>query len=273
MDLLQRYGDRTYAEGLIRAEIDDGVGLITFDRPRKRNAMTLAMWDGFGEVLEAFDADPAIRVVIITGAGHKAFLAGADIDELEAHHADPAAQHEYEQRTDRGWAAMANFSKPIIARIRGFCLGNGLALAMLADIRIAAHDSQFGMPGARMGTGYTYPVIRRLVGLVGQGHASKLLYTGARITAEEAERIGLVNQVVPDQDLSDVVADMARSIADNAPMPIAAFKLAITDMLKDPAAQDDEAVHRAVEACLESADYREGRDAFVRRRPPRFIGS
>jgi enoyl-CoA hydratase/carnithine racemase len=273
MDQVRRYGDHAFANGLIRAEIDDGVGLITFDRPRKRNAMTLEMWDGFREVLEAFDRDPAIRVVVITGAGHKAFLSGADIDELEAMHADPAAQEEYEQRTQLGWKAMADFSKPIIARIRGFCLGNGLALALLADIRIAAIDSYFGMPGARMGTGYGYPVIRRLVGLVGQGHAGSLLYTGARISAVEAERIGLVNQVVADQDLSDVVADTARAIADNAPLPIAAFKLAITDMLKDPAAQDDEAVHRAVDACLDSNDYREGRNAFLQRRSPRFTGS
>jgi len=273
MDQVQRYGDRNYAEGLIRAEIDDGVGLITFDRPRKRNAMTLAMWDGFREVLEAFDRDPAIRVVVMTGAGHKAFLAGADIDELEEHHADPAAQQDYERRTGQGWAALASFSKPIIARIRGYCLGNGLALALLADIRVAAHDSHFGMPGARMGTGYGYPVIRRLVGLVGQGHAAKLLYTGTRIEADEAQRIGLVNEVVRDQDLSDVVADMARTIADNAPLPIAASKLAIADMLKDPGAQDDEAVHRAVDACLDSNDYREGRDAYLQRRSPRFTGT
>jgi enoyl-CoA hydratase/carnithine racemase len=254
------------------ADVEDGVGLITFNQPDKHNAMSVAMWDGFAEILDDFAADPAVRVVVLTGAGHRAFVSGADISEFERERADASAQAEYERRTGAGRAKLAQFPKPVIARIRGYCLGGGLGIALSADLRIAAEDSEFGIPAARLGIAYSFEMVRTLVGLVGSGHARMILYTGTRIDAAEAERIGLVNRVVPDADLSDVVVDLARTIADNAPLSITAAKRAIGAALLDPAEREMEAVRAAITACFDSADYREGRAAFRDKRPPRFRG-
>jgi enoyl-CoA hydratase len=261
-----------YADGKMLADVEEGVGLITFNQPEKRNAMSVEMWRGLAEILDEFDADDAVRVVVLTGAGHKAFVSGADISQFAQQRADASAQVEYDRLTSAGRARLASFSKPVIARIRGFCLGGGLAIAMAADLRIAAHDSEFGIPAARLGIAYGFDMVRKLVSLVGPAHASTLLFTGERIDAEEAQRIGLVNRVVEDQDLTELVLELARRIADNAPLSVRAAKLAVGEALKDDSERDAAAVHAAVAVCFDSADYREGRTAFMEKRPPRFAG-
>lgn len=261
-----------YADGRMLAETEDGVGLITFNQPDKHNAMSVEMWDGLGRILDEFAADPAIRVVVLTGAGARAFVSGADISQFEAKRADAQAQEDYDRLTSAGRAKLAAFSKPVIARIRGYCLGGGLGIAMQADLRIAAVDSEFGIPAARLGVGYGFDMVRTLVSLVGPAHARMLLYTGQRIDAMEAQRIGLVNRVVPDADLSDVVVDLARTIADNAPLSVQAAKLAISAAVEDPDQRDRGVVQAAVAACFDSADYKEGRAAFKEKRAPRFVG-
>jgi enoyl-CoA hydratase len=262
-----------YADGKMLAETEDGVGLITFNQPEKRNAMSVDMWRGMGEILDAFAADDAIRVVVLTGAGHKAFVSGADISQFEQQRADASAQIEYDRLTSAGREKLAEFPKPVIARIRGFCLGGGLGIAMQADLRIAATDSEFGIPAARLGIAYGFDMVRKLVSLVGPAHARTLLFTGSRIDAEEAQRIGLVNRVVPDQDLSDTVLELARRIADNAPLSVRAAKRAVNAAVKSESERDAAAVHAAVAACFDSADYREGRTAFMEKRTPRFTGA
>jgi enoyl-CoA hydratase/carnithine racemase len=261
-----------FADGKIQAEVEDGVGLLTFNNPDKLNAMSLVMWDGLCGALDRLAADPTLRVLVLTGAGNKSFVAGADIDEFEASYGGAAAQRDYDDRTRAGRAKLAAFPKPVIARIRGFCLGGGLALALQADIRIAAEDSEFGIPAARLGLAYNTDMVRELVAVVGPGHARLLLYSGSRIEAREAQRIGLVNRVVPDQDLSDQVVDLARTIADNAPLSVWAAKLAVA-AAADPAYADHDAVQAAIAACFDSADYREGRAAFAEKRTPRFRGA
>ena len=261
-----------YAEGKMLAEIDDGVGVITFNQPEKRNAMSVQMWVGLEQILDSFAADPAVRVIVLTGAGHKAFVSGADISQFEKNRANADAQLEYDKLTSAGRAKLAAFPKPVIARIRGFCLGGGLGIAMQADLRIAAVDSQFGIPAAKLGIAYGFDMVRKLVSLVGPAHARTMLFTGARIDAAEAERIGLVNRVVADEDLSDVVVDLARGIADNAPLSIRAAKLAVNEAVKGESERDVAAVHAAVAACFDSADYREGRTAFMEKRRPDFQG-
>jgi len=263
---------KAYADGRMLAETDDGVGLITFNQPDKHNAMSVEMWDGFGAILDDFAADPAIRVVVLTGAGHKAFVSGADISQFDQNRADASAQIEYDRRTGAGRRKLVAFPKPVIARIRGYCLGGGLGIALAADIRIAAEDSVFGIPAARLGLAYGFEALRSLVGLVGPAHARMLLYTGTRIDAAEAARIGLVNRVVRDAELSDTVVDLARAIADNAPLSVGAAKLAIGEALKDPEDRNVPAVEAAIARCFDSADYREGRTAFREKRPPRFTG-
>jgi enoyl-CoA hydratase/carnithine racemase len=261
-----------YADGKMLAEIDDGVGLITFNNPEKRNAMSVEMWDGFGEILDRFAGDNGVRVVVLTGAGHQAFVSGADISQFERNRASAEAQREYRRRIGAGQTKFAEFGKPVIARIRGFCLGGGLGIAMQADLRIAAQDSEFGIPAARLGIAYEFDLTRKLVALVGPAHSRMLLYTGSRISSAEAQRIGLVNRVVDDAELSDVVVDLARTIADNAPLSVAAAKRIINETLLDPDQRSAPAIDRAIAACFDSADYREGRTAFMEKRPPRFLG-
>jgi enoyl-CoA hydratase len=263
---------REYADGKMLAVKDGGIGFITFNQPEKRNAMSVEMWQGLAEILDDFRADAAVRVVIMTGAGGKAFVSGADISQFEKRRANAGAQEEYARLTSGGRAKLADFAKPKIAAIQGFCLGGGLAIAMQADLRIASANSQFGIPAARLGIAYAFDGLRMLVQLVGPAHARMILYTGTRIGADEAARIGLINKVVPEESLADVVLELARTIAGNAPLSIAANKLCIDNILKDPAERDHEAIARAGRMCLDSADYREGRTAFMEKRQPRFQG-
>jgi enoyl-CoA hydratase/carnithine racemase len=264
---------REYAGGKMLAAKDDGVGLVTFNQPEKRNAMSLEMWTGLGEILDEFTEDSSVRVVVLTGAGNKAFVSGADISQFEKNRSDADAQQEYERQAGVGRAKYAGFPKPVIARIRGFCLGGGLAIAMQADLRIASADSQFGIPAAKLSIAYAPDSVKRLIDLVGPAHARMILYTARRIEAAEAERIGLINKMVGEEELNDEVLDIARTIADNAPLSVAASKLTINEMLKDETQRDMLAIKRMSEICFNSADYKEGRTAFMEKRAPRWVGS
>jgi enoyl-CoA hydratase len=267
-----RVGSKKFAEGKMLSAKDDGVGLVIFNQPEKRNAMSVGMWQGLGEILDEFREDSSVRVVILSGAGAKAFVSGADISQFEKQRANADAQQEYERLTSAGRDKLAAFPKPVIARIRGFCLGGGLGIAMQADLRIAAQDSEFGIPAARLGIAYGFDMVRKLVDLVGPANARMILYTGSRFDAVEAQRIGLVNRVVPDEELSDAVIDIARTIADNAPLSVAASKVSVDNAVKDSDARDMEAIKQMMTACFDSADYKEGRTAFMEKRPARFQG-
>jgi enoyl-CoA hydratase/carnithine racemase len=254
------------------ASVRDGVGLITFNQPEKRNAMSVEMWDGLTSILDEWDPDPDVRVVVLTGAGDKAFVSGADISQFEKSRSNADAQREYEKLTSAGRARLTGYAKPVIARIQGFCLGGGLGLAMGADIRIAAESSSFGIPAAKLGIVYGFDMVRRLVSLVGQAHARTILFTGERIGAREAERIGLVNQVVADAELDATVGKLAETIAGNAPLSVRGMKFVIGQAMRDPAERDLDGVGRIVASCFDSADYREGRTAFMEKRRPVFTG-
>jgi enoyl-CoA hydratase len=261
-----------YAGGKMLAAKEDGIGLVTFNQPEKRNAMSVEMWVGLGEILDEFAEDSSVRVVILTGAGNKAFVSGADISQFDKLRSNADAQQEYDRMTSVGRNKFSAFPKPTIARIRGFCLGGGLAIAMQTDLRIAAVDSEFGIPAARLSIAYGFDGLRNLVNLVGPAHARMILYTGKRIDAAEAERIGLINKMVSEEDLNEAVLDIARTIADNAPLSVAASKLTITEVMKDPADRDMDAVRAAGKLCFDSEDYKEGRRAFMEKRQPAFTG-
>ena len=263
---------REYAGGKMLAAKDDGVGLVTFNQPEKRNAMSLEMWTGLAEILDEFTEDSSVRVVVLTGAGNKAFVSGADISQFEKNRSNANAQQEYERLAGVGRAKYAAFPKPVIARIRGFCLGGGLAIAMQADLRIAAADSQFGIPAAKLSIAYAPDSVKRLIDLVGPAHARMILYTARRIDAAEAERIGLINKMVGEEELNDEVLDIARTIADNAPLSVAASKLTINEMVKDESQRDMAAIKRMSEICFNSADYKEGRTAFMEKRATKWVG-
>jgi enoyl-CoA hydratase/carnithine racemase len=264
--------DKSYADGKILQSVTDGVGTVTFNNADKRNAMSLEMWEGFGSALAALRDDPAVRVVILTGAGDRAFVSGADISQFEKERHNAQASEEYSRRSSASRALLADFSKPIIACIQGFCIGGGLQVAMAADIRIAAEGSQFGIPAAKLGIAYGFDGLKHLVSLVGPSWARLLMFTGMRIDASEALQIGLVDRVVPASQLFEAVQDIAKTISGNAPLAIHAAKLTIAEILKDSADRDMDAIKEIGARCMDSEDFREGRRAFMDKRPPQFRG-
>jgi len=264
--------EKSHADGKILQRVSDGVGVITFNSPEKRNAMSLEMWEGLGKALAELHDDPGVRVVILTGAGGKAFVSGADISQFEKERHNAQASEEYSRRSAAQRALLADYPKPTIACISGFCLGGGMLVAMLCDIRIAANHSQFGIPAAKLGIAYGYDGLRHLVSLVGPSWARLIMYTGMRIDAAEAVRIGLVDRILPDDELWGATMDIARTIASNAPLSIQASKLTITQILKDPDKRDMKAIDAIGHACMDSEDFREGRRAFMEKRKPKFQG-
>ena len=263
---------KSYADGKILQDVTDGVGVVTFNNPGKRNAMSLDMWEGLGHALTDLRDDEDVRVVILVGAGDKAFVSGADISQFEKTRHNAAASEEYSRRSAAQRALLADYPKPTISCIRGFCLGGGMQVAMLTDIRIASQDSQFGIPAAKLGIAYGYDGLRHLVSLVGPSWARLIMYTGMKIDSAEALRIGLVDRVVPNGELWDATMEIARTISGNAPLAIQAAKITIAQVLKDPAARDMDAIKKIGSACMDSEDFREGRQAFMEKRKPKFKG-
>src|SRR6201994_4472885 len=205
--------DKSYADGKILKRIEDGVGIITFNNPEKRNAMSLDMWEGLGDALVELRDDPAARVVILFGAGDKAFVSGADISQFEKTRHNAEASEEYSRRSSAQRALLADFPKPVIACIRGFCLGGGMQVAMSADVGIPGEDSHFGIPAAKLGIAYGYDGLKHLVSLVGPSWARLLMYTGMRIDSAEALRIGLIERAIPDEQLWGETMAIAMTIS------------------------------------------------------------
>src|SRR5436190_14178463 len=263
---------KSHADGKILQRVEDGVGIITADDAEKGNAMSLEMWEGLGQALTELRDSPAVRVVIMVGAGDKAFVSGADISQFEKTRHNAQASEEYSRRSEAQRALLANYPKPTIACIRGFCLGGGMQVAMLADIRFASDSSQFGIPAAKLGIAYGYDGLKHLVSLVGPSWARLIMYTGIRIDAAEALRIGLVDRVLPDALLWDATIEIARTISGNAPLAIKAAKITIAEVLKDESKRDMAAIKAIGSACMDSEDFREGRTAFMEKRKPRFKG-
>ena len=262
-----------YAEGKILASIADGVGRVVFNQPEKRNAMSVNMWEGMGQALDRFAADPAVRCVVLQGAGDKAFVSGADISQFEKVRSDANAQQEYDKITSAGRLKLMHYEKPVIAQIRGFCMGGGLGIAMSTDIRIASDDSQFGIPAAKLSIAYGFDMVRALVDLVGPAHAHMILMTGERFDAKEAERIGLVNKVVPVDQLEATVAKLTATLAGNAPLSLKTNKATVKAVCADRSDRDMAKIKAAMAACFDSSDYKEGRRAFMEKRKPAFTGS
>ncbi|MHB8382838.1 MAG: enoyl-CoA hydratase [Candidatus Binataceae bacterium] len=251
---------------------DAPIGWMIFNNPERRNAVSSEMWEAIPNVLNAFADDPEIRVVVMAGAGDKAFISGADISQFEDQRASREANERYNARSGKGMVALANQNKPSIAMIRGFCLGGGLAVALSCDFRICSDDARFGIPAARLGLGYGFDGIKRLIDIVGPAYTSEIMFTARQFDAQEALRMGLVNRVVGVSELEDTVRGYARMIGENAPLTVRASKMAVREALKDPARRKLEDLEAAIAACFESADYAEGRRAFMEKRKPKFEG-
>lgn len=251
---------------------DGAVGHVVFNNPAKLNAVSLDMWDGFVGVLEDYEKDPTIRCVVVSGAGGKAFVSGADISKFESERANAEAQARYETISKRGYEALYEFSKPTIAKITGYCIGGGMNLAACCDLRYCNDGARFGVPAARLGLGYGFLRIERLSRIVGLPRAMEFLFTAKQYSSQEALDMGLVHGVAPADDLDALVDGITSAIAQNAPLTIGLAKAAAREIAKPESQQDHARLEKLAQACFDSEDYKEGRRAFMEKRKPAFQG-
>ena len=254
------------------AEKDGAIGWITFNNPERRNAVSMAMWEALGDIVGDYAADDAIRVIVLKGAGDKAFVSGADISEFEEKRSSPETTKAYHEVSAKANEALRHVGKPTIAMIRGFCVGGGVSVALGCDLRIASGDSRFGVPAAKLGLGYEFDGVKRLIDVVGPAFAKEIFYTARQFSAAEALAMGLVNRVLPDAGLEAYVRDTASAIAANAPLTVGSIKTLVDEAVKDPAARDMALCQQVVDRCFASEDYVEGRTAFMQKRKPVFKG-
>lgn len=252
---------------------EGAVGYLTFNNPERHNAVSLEMWEAASGYLDEFKNDKSIRVVVVSGAGGKAFVSGADISKFEKERSSQEGIDRYNAAVDHANNAFYSFPKPIIAMIRGYCIGGGVGLALCCDMRICSEGSKFGVPAAKLALGYRYDGLKKLVDLVGPSYAKEIFFTARQFTAQEAQMMGLVNRVVPDGELEAYVKDYADTIAGNAPLTVDSVKFIVAQALKDPADRDLKKCDDMVQACFASKDYTEGRKAFMEKRKPQFTGS
>ena len=248
------------------------VGYLIFNNPERRNAVSLDMWEAAANILDDFLKDESIHVVVLAGAGGKAFVSGADISKFESERSNEEGIARYNAAVERANMTVYNFPKPTIAMIQGYCLGGGLGLAICCDLRICSHESRFAVPAAKLGLGYPFAGIKRLADLVGPSFAKEIFFTARQFDAAEAQAMGLVNRVVSAEELESYVKGYADTIGANAPLTVTAVKFIANETVKDESKRDLAQCAALVKRCFDSQDYIEGRRAFMEKRKPVFTG-
>jgi enoyl-CoA hydratase/carnithine racemase len=257
----------------ILGHVENGIGHIVFNNPEKRNAVSLDMWQRVAELLDDYEKDPAVRLLVLSGAGGKAFVSGADISKFGSERSTEEAVAEYGRVTGEVYTRLQEFPKPTIAKISGYCVGGGVAVAACCDMRICDEGSKFGVPAAKLGLGYQAKYVKRLSDIVGPSFTKEIFFTARLFDSAEAKDMGLVNRVVPADELDAYVADYAERITANAPLTILALKAAVGELGKDAEERDMARCDALVDDCFKSQDYKEGRRAFLEKRKPEFTGS
>lgn len=267
---MQQDQTQSLANGRLLVACTDHIARITFNKPEKLNAMSLDMWEGLQTSLDRLAADDKIRVVILNGAGGEAFVSGADISEFETQRSSQSGVTNYNAISEAADRALYQFPKPTIAEIQGYCVGGGMGLAVGCDFRVCSEGSRLGITAGRLGLGYNFNGVHKLVELAGPSIAARILYAAELFPANEAQRMGLVTEVVPRDKLSATVTELADRIAKNAPLTIRAAKAAIRALGAADGAPSRDKVDQRVAQCFASADYAEGRRAFAEKRSPMF---
>jgi enoyl-CoA hydratase/carnithine racemase len=262
----------TKAGDKMLARKEGRVGYLIFNNPERHNAVSLDMWESAGKILHQFADDDEVRCVVVTGAGGKAFVSGADISKFGDERATEAAIARYNVAVEESNSAFQNFPKPTIAMIRGYCIGGGVGLAICCDMRICTTTSRFAVPAAKLGLGYSYHGLKRLVDLVGPAFAKEVFFTARQFSAQEALEMGLVNRALPDAELDAYVQNYAEMIAGNAPLTVGSVKEIVGQVLKPESERNLQHCDDLVMKCFASRDYTEGRTAFMEKRKPVFTG-
>lgn len=253
--------------------IEPPLAWLIVNRPAARNALSVAIWAGLGEGVQTLAADSRVRVIIIRGAGDDAFMSGADITEFPKLRADAAMTAEYDRQTATALAAIAGAPQPVIAMINGLCFGGGCSVALACDLRFAADHARFAIPAARLGLAYPFERgVERLVHVVGPTHAADILLSARAFTADEALHVGFVNRVIDRDRLDAETREYASQMARNAPLTLAAHKVAIQESMRAAAERNLDRLRTLNTNCFDSADYQEGVAAFLTKRTPRFEG-
>jgi enoyl-CoA hydratase len=256
-------------QGELYLEKNGPVATMVINRPEKRNPISFSMWQALPALVADAENDDAIRVLVLRGAGEAAFSAGADISEFDKYRADSEGARLYNEATHLGERALAGFSKPSIAMVRGFCIGGGCELALACDFRFSDTSGRFGITPARLGIVYSLTATKQLVDLVGPAMAKYILFSGQHITAERALEVGLIDELLAPEELSARTREFAELLASRSQHSIRSMKEIIGRITAGQTDDDEETIAMRNDS-FDTADYKEGVRAFLEKRPPRF---